>query len=161
MSGCVILSSLRSYGVHASLCHNYLYSGEGMRGMGRIHGKETTKEQSYFTSLGPRWMMYTAMFLNMAHIFGKKNSNAPISSTLFLFWEEKQHEEQSVGRRGMWSVRNKQGHSASRKKKETYTKTNKSYALKRDLRFKVEAGYWHFSKHFTRQYCFPLSLNCE
>lgn len=44
-----------------------------MRGMGRIHGKETTKEQSYFTSLGPRWMMYTAMFSNMAHIFGKKN----------------------------------------------------------------------------------------
>lgn len=71
MSGCVILSSLRSYAVHASL-YNYLYSGEGMRGMGRIHGKETTKEESYFTSLGPRWVMYTAMFLNTAHIFGKK-----------------------------------------------------------------------------------------
>lgn len=39
------------------------------------------------------------------------------SSTVFLFWEEKQ---QSVGRR------NKQRHSVSRKKKkETYTKTNK------------------------------------
>lgn len=72
MSGCVILPSPRLYRVHASLCHNYLYSGKGRRGMGRIHGKKTTKEQSYFTSLGPRWMMYTAMFLNMVHIFGKK-----------------------------------------------------------------------------------------
>lgn len=55
------------------VCATIIYTLEKvMRGMGRVHGKETTKEQSYFTSLGPRWMMYTAMFLNMAHIFGKK-----------------------------------------------------------------------------------------
>lgn len=77
--------------------------------------------------------------LKYGHIFGKKkkNSSAPISSTLFLFWEEKQHEEQSVGRRGMRSVRKNQGHSESRKKEEIIQR-QVFYVLDADRNFKVE-----------------------
>lgn len=65
-------------------------------------------------------MMYVAMFLNNVYVFGREIALLPS-----FFWEEKEHEEQSVGRRGVWMCRTVRGHCVSREKKETHTKINK------------------------------------